>query len=115
MDLRCYLCKKRLSGLSEANKHLKIVHFVRENLDEMCCLVDLKNRTQKCTKTYKTFKSMNEHVKKCSLQNTVEKVKKILYSIYEELMVPILMLYIPIFSWQSLNCLMSNQMMTHSF
>lgn len=77
MDLRCYLHDKSLSSLSEANKHLKKIHFAKENVDEICCLVDSKMHAHKCTNTYKKFNSMIAHVKKClerKMENAVEQV-----------------------------------------
>lgn len=65
MNLHCYLCDRIFSNLSDANKHLKKVHFVMEHVDEIFCLTSSKNSKNKCVKSYRTFRAMNIHVKNC--------------------------------------------------
>lgn len=73
MDLICYLCDHNFTILSEIIEHLRKIHLVKENVDEIPCLIKAGNDYSKCTKTFKTFKGMSAHVKKC-----VPKIQNIL-------------------------------------
>lgn len=93
MDLKCYLCSRKFSVLSEAVNHLKIIHLVKENVDEISCLVNTEHDDSECTKTFQTFRGMSAHVKKCvpkvrdnseveKLQEQVNKMN-ILFSLFQ--------------------------------
>lgn len=64
MELNCFKCEKKCSDLSEAFKHLKIIHLIRENVDDIFCLVP------GCKKSYRTFKGLKVHINKCTPQNS---------------------------------------------
>lgn len=82
MELKCYLCDKIFPDISDIIKHLKKIHFVRENINEICCL------TPKCDKNFDTFNALRQHTKKCSdvmkrkiiKKSVVKEVRK--YDIY---------------------------------
>lgn len=60
MNLNCYICNEKFTDITHGFKHLKVVHFVKENADEkLFCLAT------NCTKTYYTFDSLRAHIKKC--------------------------------------------------
>lgn len=63
--LNCYLCEQTFFDLPEAVKHLKIIHLVKENVDEIICVVRNENNSMKCSRTFQTFRGMCAHAKKC--------------------------------------------------
>lgn len=63
MDLRCFKCNKKCLDLPEAIKHLKIIHLIKENVDDIFCL------RPNCKKSYRTFKTLKAHIDKCTQQN----------------------------------------------
>lgn len=74
--LSCYLCDQTFSNSPEAVKHLKIIHLIKEHVDEIFCIVESKKDRVKCSKTFQTFNGMSAHAKKCVLKtNTFSKVE----------------------------------------
>lgn len=70
----CYLCKKKLNTIDLVIDHLKIVHYVKENVNQINCIVN-----SACKKQYASFRALRVHVKSCektiridSLPNDVE-------------------------------------------
>lgn len=60
MEFECYLCNKVFSDTSDIIKHLKKIHFIKENINEIRCLFP------KCEKNFDTFNALRQHIKKCS-------------------------------------------------
>lgn len=48
--LSCYFCDQTFSTIPEAVKHLKVMHLVKENVDEIFCIVKSEKDGAKCSK-----------------------------------------------------------------
>lgn len=74
MDLMCYIpnCERQFSDLTAAIKHVKL-HSMETNTTNISCLVS------NCNRTYQTFDSLRVHVKKCIVQNKIEKKTEEVY------------------------------------
>lgn len=68
MDFYCFLCKEEFASSKGAINHLKNIHFMIDNTDQIKCVV--KN----CTKMYLTFKGLGTHLKTFDHQNVSERI-----------------------------------------
>lgn len=70
--LGCYLCQQTFCNSPDAVKHLKIMHFVKENVNKIFCIV--RTEEDRCPKMFQTFRGMTTHAKKC-LKTNIFKTK----------------------------------------
>lgn len=65
MNLRCFICFQKYSDIPNIFKHLKTIHFLRDNFHDFQCLVEPETGYHQCVKSFKTYDSLRAHVKKC--------------------------------------------------
>lgn len=69
MNFACNYCaNKYFKTNGEAIKHLKIVHKVKEKVDQIKCTV----KNSECNKYFQTFSGLARHITKCLSQNKTE-------------------------------------------
>lgn len=61
VNFKCYSCPSEFNDQNSALDHLKTVHRVREKVDRIQCVVNLK-----CSKTFQTWSGLKKHMKTCS-------------------------------------------------
>lgn len=59
MELYCFLCPRTFSSVYNVSKHLKIDHHLREDVNGRCEIRCVASR--ECTKSFKDYKTMNNH------------------------------------------------------
>lgn len=64
MKLKCFKCDNTFSNLDVIIKHLKYVHFLKDNACALKCLVHKKVGV--CEQTFKTFAALKKHVVSCA-------------------------------------------------
>lgn len=55
MDFYCFLCGATFILSKEAIKHLKKIHFIKDNTEPITCIV------RNCRKTFNTFSGLSNH------------------------------------------------------
>lgn len=58
MSFKCSICEEDLFDITESIKHLKQVHKIRENIDEIKCI-------KGCSKKYSTYSGLRYHLRQC--------------------------------------------------
>lgn len=58
MSFICYLCKKQFQNIDLTIDHLKIIHSIKDNVNQIQCVVN-----NSCEKKYASFKSLRAHIK----------------------------------------------------
>lgn len=57
-NFECFLCKCKFTNEKSAISHLKLFHFIRDNITEIKCL-------RNCNAVFYTFDQLKKHLKKC--------------------------------------------------
>lgn len=74
MDFNCFLCFKSFNTVENTIQHLKNIHQLRNNAQDLKCLAKSDN----CTKKFKTFDALKKHSLQCTelnvMSNIVQKV-----------------------------------------
>lgn len=65
MEYQCFVCLNIFSNEKDAIKHLKKIHFIKENIDPIYCL-------KKCKYFCLTFRQLRIHMKSCQSNVSVE-------------------------------------------
>lgn len=65
MEFQCFVCLNIFADETEAIKHLKKIHFIKENINPIHCL-------KKCKYFCLTFRQLRIHMKSCQSNVSVE-------------------------------------------
>lgn len=69
MDYKCDICNCEFEDLKSCFAHLKRVHFIWDNSQNIKCVVNFFGG-EKCGKSYNTYDSLRKHVKSCILKRS---------------------------------------------
>lgn len=61
MEFKCFKCFELFSEEKIAIKHLKIIHFIKENKYPIWCL-----KNNGCKNQFLTFRQLKNHMKSCT-------------------------------------------------
>lgn len=62
IKFKCLKCVEIFDNQNITIKHLKEIHFIREKIQPIECIVD---GPHKCIKTYTTYRGLRSHISKC--------------------------------------------------
>lgn len=65
MEYQCFVCLNLFSDEKDAIKHLKNIHFIKENINPIYCL-------KKCKYYCLTFRQLKIHMKSCQFDDSAE-------------------------------------------
>lgn len=60
MEFKCFDCPELFSDEKSAIKHLKIIHFIKDNKKSIYCL-----KNNGCKEFFSTFRHLKVHMKSC--------------------------------------------------
>lgn len=66
MNFTCFVCSEKFNLSTEAIKHLKQIHFIKDNTDTISCIV------ANCGKTFNTFNGLRKHVLKFNHADVIQ-------------------------------------------
>lgn len=66
MHFKCFICEKLFNKLNEVIKHLKEFHKIKDNTENLQCVV---NKLSGCRNTFLTFNGLKKHVNGCVIKN----------------------------------------------
>lgn len=73
MNFHCFICKETFNLSKDSIKHLKRIHFLRDNTTPIGCII-----IENCEKTFNTFRGLTNHVAPFShievIQHTVNNI-----------------------------------------
>lgn len=64
MDFTCFHCFKPFSLIEDLIKHLKKIHRIKNNSQDLKCPVNLKKKLS-CNKSVRTFDAFKKHANVC--------------------------------------------------
>lgn len=67
MDFTCFVCLKKFDTVENTTLHLKKIHQLRNNAQNLKCLANPRF----CNKTVKTFVALKKHSLLCSKLNQI--------------------------------------------
>lgn len=60
MEFKCFECLEIFSDGKSAIKHLKVIHFIKDNTNPIYCL-----KNNGCKNHFSTFRNLKKHMNSC--------------------------------------------------